>query len=110
MIMQLKNLLPALMLTVMFCEPIFAREASDRPEIKYSNKRFEVKVPVKKVRTLEVEIRDMNDNLVYGTKYYNVSNFEKIYNISQLEKGKYFVKIVSDGNVYQDVIKVKRRH
>ncbi len=107
--MQLKNLLPALILSVMFCEPTLARD-EDRPEIKYSNKRFEVKVPEKKVKTLEVEIRDMNDNLVYGTRYYNVSNFEKVYNISQLPKGKYFVKIVSDGNVYQDVIKVKRRN
>lgn len=107
--MQLKNLLPALILSAMFCEPTFARD-EDRPEIKYSNKRFEVKVPEKKVRTLEVEIRDMNDNLVYGTRYYNVSNFEKVYNISQLPKGKYFVKVVSDGNVYQDVIKVKRRN
>ena len=106
--MQLKNLLPALILSAMISQPIFAKDA-DRPEIKYSNKRFEVKVPEKKVKTLEVEIRDIYDNLVYGTRYYNVSNFEKIYNISQLPKGKYFVKVVSDGNVYQDVIKVKRR-
>lgn len=89
--------------------PTFARNA-DSPEVKYLNKRFEVKVPEKKVKTLEVEIRDVYGNLVYGTKYYNVSNFEKIYNISQLLKGKYFVKVVSDGNVYQDVIKVKRRN
>ena len=106
--MQLKNLLPALILSAMISQPIFAKDA-DRPEIKYSNKRFEVKVPEKKVKTLEVEFREIHDNLVYGTRYYNVSNFEKIYNISQLPKGKYFVKVVSDGNVYQDVIKVKRR-
>lgn len=106
--MQLKNLLPALIFSAMICGSAFARN-EDRPEIKYSNKRFELKVPEKKIKTLEVEIRDMNDNLVYGTRYYDVSNFEKIYNISQLPKGKYFVKVVSDGNVYQDVIKVKRR-
>jgi hypothetical protein len=106
--MQLKNLLPALILSVMFCEPIFARD-EDRPEIKHTNRQFELKVPEKKVKTLEVEIRDMNNNLVYGTRYYNVSNFEKIYNISQLPKGKYLVKVVSDGNVYQDVIRVRRR-
>ena len=106
--MQLKNLLPALLISAMIAEPIFAH-AADRPEIKYANKKFEVKVPQKKVKTLEVEIRDMNDNLVYGTRYYNVSNFEKVYSVSQLPKGKYFVKIVADGNIYQDVIKVKRR-
>jgi hypothetical protein len=107
--MQLKNLLPALILTAMIGEPTFARD-EDRPEIKYSNKRFELKVPEKKVKTLEVEIRDMSNNLVYGTRYYNVSNFEKIYNISQLPKGKYLVKVVSDGQVFQDVIRVKRRN
>lgn len=106
--MQLKNLLPALILSAMLYAPTFARD-KDSPEIKYSNKRFELKVPEKKIKTLEVEIRDMNDNLVYGTRYYDVSNFEKIYNISQLPKGKYLIKVVSDGNVFQDVIKVKRR-
>ncbi len=107
--MPLKNLLPTLILTAMIGQSTFARDA-DLPEIKYSNKRFEVKVPDKKVKTLEVELRDVYDNLVYSTKYYNVSNFEKRYNISQLPKGKYFVKVVSDGNVYQEVIKVKRRN
>lgn len=107
--MQLKNLLPALIISAFTFGSAFAND-TDRPEIKYSNKRFEVKVPEKKIKTLEVEIRDMNDKLVYGTRYFNVNNFEKIYNISQLPKGKYLVKVVSDGNIYQDVIKVKRRH
>ncbi len=107
--MQLKNFLPALILSAIFTSTSFARD-ENRPEIKYSNKKFELKVPEKRVKTLEVEIRDMNDKLVYGTRYYNVNNFEKIYNVSQLPKGKYFVKVVADGTVYQDVIKVKRRH
>lgn len=107
--MQLKNLIPALLISAFTFSSAFASD-TDRPEIKYTNKRFEVKVPEKKIKTLEVEIRDMNDNLVYGTKYYNVNNFEKTYNISQLPKGKYLVKVVSDGNTYQDVIKVRRRY
>lgn len=106
--MKLKNILSVLIFSSLLSGTTFARD-TDRPEIKYSNKRFGVKVPEKKVKMLEVEIRDNSDNLVYGTRYYNVSNFEKIYNISQLPKGKYFVKVVSDGNVYQDVIKIKRR-
>jgi hypothetical protein len=107
--MQFKKILSALALSALLSSATYANE-TDRPEIKYSNKRFELKVPAKKIKTLEVEIRDIHDNLVYGTKYYNVSDFEKVYNISQLQKGKYFIKIVSDGKVYQDMIKVKRRH
>lgn len=106
--MNFKAFLPALIFAGMLSKSSFARD-EERPEIKYSNKRFELKVPERKVRTLQVEVRDMNDELVYGTTYYNVSNFEKIYNISQLPRGKYFVKVVSDGNIYQDVIRVKRR-
>lgn len=79
------------------------------PEIKYSNKQFELTVPQKKLRTLEVEIRDSYDKVVYSTTYYDVRNFKKTYSVEQLPKGKYFVTVVADGKVYRDVIKVKRK-
>jgi hypothetical protein len=79
------------------------------PEIKYSNKQFELKVPQKKVRTLAVEIRDAYDNVVYSTTYYDVNDFQKVYSIEQLPKGKYFVTVTADGKVYRDMIKVRRK-
>jgi hypothetical protein len=79
-----------------------------KPEIKASNKRFEVRFNQKGIKSLEVEIRDSYDKVVYATRYFDVSNFERTYNISQLPKGKYFVTIKADGKIYRDVLRVRR--
>jgi hypothetical protein len=78
-----------------------------KPQIKYSKKTFALKVPEGTFKRLDVEIRDVFDNLMFATKYENVTNFEKIYDVSQFSKGKYLVTIFADGKIYYDMIKVK---
>jgi hypothetical protein len=106
--MNLKKTFIAVVAMFWMIESASANTNIIKPEIKYNSKRFALKLDVNDVKLLEVEIRDSYDNLLYSTKYYDVTNFEKTYNISQLSKGKYFVTVKADGKVYRDVIKVKR--
>ena len=78
------------------------------PEIKtIARKTFAVKFPNGVFKTLELEIRDSNDNLMFATKYQDVVNFEKYYDVAQLPRGKYFVTVYADGKVFKDMIRVK---
>lgn len=106
--MNLKKTLIAVVAMFWMIESASASTNFIKPEIKYNNKRFAVKLGVNDIKLLEVEIRDAYDNLLYSTKYYDVTNFEKTYNISQLSKGKYFITVKADGKIYRDAIKVKR--
>lgn len=105
--MKLRNILFATATSILIVSSVSANEII-KPEIKASNKRFEVKLNQKDIKTLEVEIRDAFDKVVYQTRYFDVSNFERTYNISQLPKGKYFVTVKADGKVYRDVLRVRR--
>ncbi len=105
--MKLKNTLFAAAASLLIATSVSATEII-KPEIKGNNNRFEVKIDQKDIKTLEIEIRDAYDKVVYQTRYFDVSNFERTYNISQLPKGKYFVTIKADGKTYRDVLRVRR--